>query len=186
MARPRDYRPLCKLACALGLAVLASTACGASGSAVSSTPTAAPKPAGATPSAISKMVCSKEAQHDLAATLGVTATVGAPTWADHRYSCRYAYPDGSFTLSVKELSSKAETDAYFDMLRQQLGDTGIVNGVGQGAFNTLDGSIVARKDWKVLLVDVSALPAQFGVPPTKSADVAFTVADVIMACWRGD
>jgi hypothetical protein len=132
------------------------------------------------------MVCAPEAQRDIAAPLGVTATVGTPTWEDHTYSCRYEYPDGSFTVSVKELSSSAETDAYFDMLRRQLGETGTISGVGQGAFSTRDGSIVARKDWKVLLVDVSGLPAQFGTPLTSSADVAATVADVIMACWRGD
>ena len=27
----------------------------------------------------------------------------------HLYACRYTYPDGSFTLSVKELSSWNET-----------------------------------------------------------------------------
>jgi len=132
------------------------------------------------------MVCAPEAQRAIAAPLGVTATVPTPTWADDRYSCHYEYPDGSFTLSVKELSSWRETYAYYDMLRQQLGDTGTVNGLGQGAFATADGSIVARKDWKVLLVDVSGLPSSFGSPPTSSADVAATIADVIMACWRGD
>jgi hypothetical protein len=132
------------------------------------------------------MVCAAEAQRDIAAPLGVTAAVTTPTWANHLYTCKYAYPGGSFTLSVKELSSKQETDAYYAALGQQLGDTGTVNGLGQGAFTTRNGSIVARKDWKVLLVDISGLPPQFGVPPTSAADVAATIADVIMACWRGD
>jgi hypothetical protein len=132
------------------------------------------------------MVCSKEAQRDIAAPLGVTAAVTAPTWQDHVYACRYTYPGGSFTLSVKELSSKQETDDYYASLGRQLGDTGAVNGLGQGAFTTSNGSIVARKDWKVLTVDISGLPPQFGVPPTSAPDVAATIADVIMACWRGD
>jgi hypothetical protein len=46
--------------------------------------------------------------------------------------------------------------------------------------------VVVRKDWKVLLVDSSGLPAQFGVPSTSSGDVAVTVADVILGCWAGD
>ena len=49
-----------------------------------------------------------------------------------------------------------------------------------------DGSVVVRKDWKVLLVDDSALPTQFGVPPTSASDIAVTVADVILGCWAGD
>ncbi|HXX89576.1 MAG TPA: hypothetical protein VEI83_05055 [Acidimicrobiales bacterium] len=146
----------------------------------------APEPAGATPSTISRMVCSPKAEQELATPLGVTATVEEPTWVDHLYSCRYVYPDGSFTLSVKELSSWKETDAYFGMLGATLGNTAGANGLGQGAFVTRDGSIVVRKDWKVLLVDIAGLPPQFGVPQTSAADVAYTVADVIMGCWAGD
>ena len=132
------------------------------------------------------MVCSAKARAELAAPLGMTATVSVPTWSDHTYGCRYGYPDGSFALSVKELSSWPETDAYFAGLGARLGDTGKVTGLGQGAFTTSDGSIVVRKDWKVLLVDISGLPAQFGVPPTSRADVAYTIADLILGCWQGD
>ena len=46
--------------------------------------------------------------------------------------------------------------------------------------------MVVRKDWKVLLVDDTGLPAQFGDPPTSAGDVAVTVADVILGCWAGD
>ena len=74
----------------------------------------APLPAGPTPSKISKMVCSMEAEKELAATLGVSAVIGRPTWIDHLYSCHYTYPNGSFTLSVKELSNWSETYGYFD------------------------------------------------------------------------
>lgn len=49
-----------------------------------------------------------------------------------------------------------------------------------------DGDVVVRKDWKVLLVDISGLPSQFGVPPTSSTDVGYTVADIILGCWEGD
>ncbi len=132
------------------------------------------------------MVCSKEAEKELAATLGVSAVIGRPQWTDHLYSCRYIYPNGSFTLSVKELSDWSETYGYFDTLRQQLGETAKVTALGQGAFATRNGSIVVRKDWKVLDVDVSGLPPMFGKPATTSSDVAYTIADVIMGCWSGD
>jgi hypothetical protein len=145
-----------------------------------------PLPAGPLPSTISKMVCADEAQHDMAEVLGEKALVSTPTWVAHLYSCQYQYHTGEFGLSVKELSSWSQTKAYFRMLGRQLGDTRTIGNLGQGAFQTTDGSIVVRKDWKVLLVDISRLPNQFGVPPTSRAAVAVTVADVILGCWEGD
>jgi hypothetical protein len=35
------------------------------------------------------------------------------------------------------------------------------------------------------LVDVSKLPASFGVPAASKADVAINVAATIMGCWTG-
>ncbi len=174
------------------VAVLLTLAGGAGGAGCASTGTATtptarvPLPAGRTPSAISQMVCSARTQDDLATVLGVTATVSPPTWANHVYSCRYSYADGSFTLSVKELSSWPQTYAYFDGTATRLGNSGRASGLGQGAFNTANGSVVVRKDWKVLVVDISGLPPRFGVPATSAADVAYTIADVIMGCWAGD
>jgi len=136
------------------------------------------------------MVCSREAQRAMASALGERALVSAPSWVDHRYACTYAYPGstptGSYEVSVKELSSWAETTAYFDTLAARLGKSEDLGALGQAAFRTTDGSVVVRKDWKVLLVDATGLPARFGVPPTSSAEVAFTVADVILGCWAGD
>ena len=145
-----------------------------------------PLPAGKNPSLISKMVCSDEAQQKINSVLGVKAHVPAPTWFDHVYSCRYVYPNGSFTLSVDELSSWAQTLTYFHSLQATLGDTGSLGNLGQGAFTTRNGSVVVRKDWKVLYVAIAGLPAQFGRPPTSSADVAYTIADLILGCWSGD
>ena len=132
------------------------------------------------------MICRNEAIQEIDSAVGEKATVSPPRWADHLYSCRYGYPSGSMELSVKELSSWAQTDAYYQSLADQLGKTRTLQGLGQGAFQTTDGSMVVRKDWKVLVVDNSGLPAQFGVPPTSSGDVAVTVGDVILGCWAGD
>ena len=69
---------------------------------------------------------------------------------------------------------------------RQMGKARTLQQLGQGAFQTTDGSVVVRKDWKVLLVNSAGLPAQFGQPPTSSGDVAVTVSDVILGCWAGD
>jgi hypothetical protein len=133
------------------------------------------------------MICRHETIADLASVLGV-ATVRRPvaTWVGHTYTCPYVYSDGTMTLSVKELPTLGATLVYVAELRRSLGDTGTVVDVGDGAFTTNNGSAVTRKDNKVLLVDVAQLPAQFGNPATTRAEVALTVTDIILACWRGD
>ena len=174
------------LSVALGPLILLVSACG-SGTPTATTKTVQrPLPAGPLPSPIALMVCRPKAQGEINKVLGVTATVSARTWVDHKYSCRYGYPNGSFELSVKELSSWTQTLAYFHGLGAQLGDPEALGNLGQGAFRTSGGDVVVRKDWKVLLVDVSGLPSQFGVPPTSATDVAFTLADLILGCWDGD
>lgn len=149
--------------------------------------TVAPAPAGPTPSASAQLICSKEVQADLGYTLGEKTTAPVrPTWSDHVYACDYRYADGVIALSVKELSSAAETSAFYARVAGRLGDTGSIPHLGQGAYTTRDGSVVVRKDWRVLLVDVSQLPAEFGSPQTSRQDVAITVADVVIACWTGN
>ena len=143
-------------------------------------------PAGPNPSSSAKMVCAREAQRELANVLGVSpVSPVSPTWVAHLYSCQYVYANGTIALSVKEVSNRAQTTAYYDSLGQRLGRTGGLNGLGQGAYTTTNGDVVVRKDYKVLLVDISGLPPKFGVPATTSAEVAITVADVIMGCWSG-
>jgi hypothetical protein len=48
-----------------------------------------------------------------------------------------------------------------------------------------NGSAVVRKDYRVLLVDVSRLPARFGKPIASRSDMSAGVAGVIMGCWTG-
>jgi hypothetical protein len=166
--------------------VLTSLALGTFGAASAAGGTEAPLPAGPHPSRIATMVCHAEAQKEMADALGVKATVTDKTWVDHRYTCDYVYPHGRFVLSVQEESSWSETFAYYRSLGRRLGNARTLANLGQGAFQTTDGSVVVRKDWKVLLVNIAGLPAQFAVPPTNRADVAVTVADVILGCWDGD
>jgi hypothetical protein len=179
-------RPLALL---LAAGVAASACSGGTPASAPST-TRAPKPAGVLPSPISVQVCSKEAQREMASALGEAAHVSTPTWVDNRYACTYDYPTstpaGSFEVSVKELSNWSETTAYYDALASRLGKARDLESLGQAAFQTTDGSVVVRKDWKVLLVDDTGVPPQFGVPPTSASAVTFTVADVILGCWAGD
>jgi len=145
------------------------------------------KQASNVPSVSAKMICETEAQTDIyeSATGVKTVAPFEPTWVDHVYSCDYVYPGGvMMRLAVKEVSSEAETTAYFDSLATKLHKTNATVGI-PGAFQTRDGSVVVRKDFKVLLVDVTKLPERFGVPAAPRGDVAINVAAAIMGCWVG-
>ena len=132
------------------------------------------------------MVCQPKASREIAAVLGVNAVVSKTTWVDHLYSCDYRYRTGSMVLSVKEVSSWGQTMSYFDALSVSLHKTESIDNLGQGAYQVADGSVVVRKDWKVLEINVVGLPDRFGEPPTSSGEVAIAVADTILACWAGD
>jgi hypothetical protein len=132
------------------------------------------------------MVCQKKASGEIAQVLGVKATVTTPTWDQHLYSCGYQYKTGAMVLSVKELSSWAQTNAYFDKLAKSLHKTMPIEGLGQGAFRVRDGSVVVRKDWKILLVDTSGLHGRIGSPLSTQSEVALDAAAVILGCWNGD
>jgi len=144
-------------------------------------------PVSANPSKSAKMICEKEAVTDIYEQATGVKTVAPlkPTWVNHVYSCDYVYPNGAkFTLSVKELANADETTAYFNSLADSLHKTKDVV-IAQGAFQTANGSVVVRKDFKVLTVDVAKLPANFGVPSAPRGDVAQNVAATIMSCWTG-
>jgi len=133
------------------------------------------------------MICESEAVNDIAAVIGIkTTSISKPTWTDQVYSCDYVYPkNAKMTLKVKELSSVDETSAYYDQLANELGKKQDLQGLGEGAFSTKSGSVVTRKDYKVLVVDTSGLPKEFGVPPDTRENDAINVSFTIMECWVG-
>jgi hypothetical protein len=138
------------------------------------------------PSEQAKMVCAQEAQNDIEIRLGlVTTGPVTPTWADGVYSCRYTYANGSFMLSVKDLPDMNTTAAYFDSQARKYPKHTTVPALGDGSFTVPDGSVFVRKDAKVLQVDATGLPDQFGVPPVPRAQAARGIAIVIMGCWSG-
>lgn len=165
------------------------TACGSAsiGASPPATSVATPQPAGATPSASARMVCGPDAQREIALSLQLRLSAPiSPTWADHLYSCRYTYPIGSFEMSVKELADQAATDAYYTATRTDPVDQLALGGLGQAAYAGPAGIIVVRKDFKVLRIDATGLPAQFGQPPMSRAEAARRIASDIMDCWNGD
>jgi hypothetical protein len=89
-------------------------------------------------------------------------------------------------MSVKELSSKSQTNSYYSGLAHQFGDKQTLYALGQAAFLTDNGSVVVRKDWKVLLVDSTRLTAPITTTPPQSGTPAETMAAVILECWAGD
>jgi hypothetical protein len=134
------------------------------------------------PSELSRMVCEEEtvrAGVELYTGEALTAPPVA-TWVDRTYSCPYLLPDGTLTLSVKELDDLPATQTYFDDLRTELGEVGRIY-LGQEGFQAPNGSVVVRKDNLVLLVDASQL-ADHPAPRTP-AEVAVNMAVVIMDCW---
>jgi len=145
------------------------------------------KAAAGVPSESAKMVCAPEAVDQIAQVIGIkTTSISKPTWINEVYSCDYIYPGNSrMTLTVREMSSVAETTAYYDGLAARLGKKQNLQGLGQGAFSTKNGSVVTRKDYKVLLVDTTKLPAKFGVPPDTRENDAINVSFTIMQCWTG-
>lgn len=142
---------------------------------------------GDTPSASATMICQPEAAAEIAAALGAqTSNPPTPRWSDHVYSCRYVYTTGAMVLSVKELPDEAATTAYYTAAQHNLSSHTPVQVLGLDGFAGPDGSLYVRKDFKVLHVDVAALPDHIGQPPYTRADAAFTVAAVIMSCWTGN
>lgn len=140
---------------------------------------------GAQPSLSSRMICSKEAQTDIATSLGVKATVSAPTWVNHVYACNYVYPNGTIALTVKELATTADVTALYNADAKAQGRRPDAVSFGQGAFITTNGSVIVRKDNKVLDIDVSKIPQNFGSPPQDKSNVALSIAATVMSCWTG-
>ncbi|HZQ58828.1 MAG TPA: hypothetical protein VFA84_12360 [Acidimicrobiales bacterium] len=184
MPRPTGRPPGLSITLATLLVVVAACGASARGVPANAGGASAPAKAGGAPSKAAQMVCGAEGQKDIAEALGATTTAPVtPTWADHLYSCTYTYADGRIALSVKELNDAASTTAYFASVESNFGHGTDVAGVGQGAFQGDTGSVVVRKDFKVLDVDVNALPDHFGSPPIDRGEAAMRVAVTVMGCW---
>jgi hypothetical protein len=170
----------------IATSAISLAACGGSNTSSSTTPTSALLVTyGKDPTQSAKMICAPEAQSEIDAALGVpTTAVTPPTWVDHVYSCTYEYANGSFTMSVKEFPTIRATVDYYDAQKPKHPIAQLLE-LGQDGFVSRDTTAVVRKDNKVLMVDVSKLPAHFGTPPENHAAVSAAIATVILGCWTG-
>jgi hypothetical protein len=177
-----------------GLAALAVllAACGGQSAAPSGPPTGpslGPAVVTALPDAPSpqaEMVCAPEAQQDIQDLIGVVPTaVGPIQYANHTSTCRYAYANGAFTLVVQDLPNDITTTRTYEALAGKLGKIDSIDLPDAQAFTTNDGSIVLRRDTKVMLVDVAQLPGTFGSPPSPRADAARLIMKAVLNCWVG-
>jgi hypothetical protein len=186
--KPFSRRSVLSLAAAAALLAVGVTGC-ASGR--TAEPAASPSPPTLVsriaegPSDAAHLVCTDTAENEITGALGIDTTKPlVPTWKDHLYSCPYVFADGSLLLSVKDLASAAATTAWFDALRTAATGSTPLGGMGDGAFQEPDGSVVVRKDDAVLVVDVTALPANVGKPVRPRAVAARTVAQTVLICWK--
>ncbi len=172
------------------VAVLAAVlaGCGQPAAPLGPLPSAAPAPTLAdTPSPQAEMVCQPEAQQDIQDLIGVVPTkVGPVQYANHTTTCRYAYANGSFTLVVQDLPNDITTTRTYEALAGKLGKVDNIDLPDAEAFTTTDGSVVMRRDTKVMLVDVTQLPATFGNPPSPRGDAARLIMKAVLNCWVGD
>jgi hypothetical protein len=146
--------------------------------------TAGNRAAAQEPSDAAKMICATEAQTEVVQALGLTASRPATAaWAAPVYSCTYTFAAGVVVLSVRELAGAPQTTAYFNSVQNDAGTSTRVPDLGEAAIAVADGTVYVRKDFKVLKVDVSKLPAFVGQPPISRAAAAVRVAGVIMGCW---
>jgi len=137
------------------------------------------------PSAAARLACGTDAASDITTSLGVGVTAPVrPVSAGSRTSCEFVFAAGTMMLSVADHPSAAAASAAF--ARSRPPGAAAVPGLGQQAYALDDGTTVVRKDASVLTVDVSGLPATFGVPPHPRNLDAITVAGTVLACWTED
>ena len=116
---------------------------------------------------------------------GIIEFLGGPlpspqqgAWAGHVYTCTYPLGGGQLVLTVTQLRTKAAaTTAYNRLVRRTTRRTRL-NGLGNAAYQTPDGTLVARKDQFVLDADPTGAP-----PGVRPADLAFAAVVAVMGCW---
>lgn len=108
------------------------------------------------------------------------------TWEDRVYSCTYQLTVGILLLSVKESPDVPQARSYFSSLRQRLAPTKPLTGLaglGLPGYETATGTVVFLKDSSVLQVNATSLPQLIGPHHTSRAELAYTVATDVLACW---
>jgi hypothetical protein len=117
----------------------------------------------------------------------VEASLGAPlpaaqqgAWAGRTFTCVYPLTGGQLVLSVDDLRTKKKAQAAYRTLNRATPHPTRLNGLGNGAFQASDGTIVAFKDQFLLRVNPGAAP-----PTVGKSDLAFAALVAVMGCWTG-
>ena len=134
-----------------------------------------------------RMICSDDIKTKVRVALQLQAP--PPThdsWADDTYTCHYALPTGTMTLTDRVFPDAAGARAQ--MLTQQAGDRSArpLAGLGQQAYGSDRGLAVVLKDNQILTVDTTGLPERFGSNDQRRTDLAYEVASDVLGCWTGD
>jgi hypothetical protein len=87
---------------------------------------------------------------------------------------------------VKESAGVATARKYFDAMRERSGRTRALTGLaglGLPAYENSTGTVVFLKDNMTLQVNASTLPQRVGPQGSSPADLAYTIATDVLACW---
>ena len=173
------------IAAPLLLAGCASAAAGTT-SAGSAATTHAATTSAATPPANASMVCSDEIRGKVQQVLKLPAlpTVHS-TWIKQVYTCTYDLPVGPMVLTVQVAPTKTAANAAFQARQTATAGATQLNGLGEHAYATPNGTATVIKDAMTLTVDTTALPAVFGAEQQKRTDLAYEIASDVLGCWTG-
>lgn len=142
---------------------------------------------GATPPENASMVCSDEIRGKVQQVLKLPALPPVhSTWMKQVYTCTYDLPMGPMVLTVQVAATKAAADAAFEERQKATAGATVLNGLGEHAYATPDGTATVIKDAMTLTVDTTALPAVFGAEQQKRTDLAYEIASDVLGCWTGN
>jgi hypothetical protein len=143
--------------------------------------------AGATPPANASMVCSDEIRGKVQQVLKLPALpVVHSTWIKQVYTCTYGLPVGPMVLTVQVAPTKSAADAAFHARQTATAGATDLNGLGEHAYATPDGTATVIKDAMTLTVDTTGLPPEFGAEQQKRTDLAYEIASDVLGCWTGN
>jgi type II secretory pathway pseudopilin PulG len=117
----------------------------------------------------------------------VEASLGAPlpgaqqgAWAGRTFTCTYPLTGGQLVLAVDDLRTKAKAKSTYAQQNRVTAHATRLNGLGNGAFQAPDGTVLAYKDQFLLHINPTAAP-----PAVQKSDLAFAALVAVMSCWTG-
>ncbi len=126
-------------------------------------------------------ICEDMVRNAVESSLG-TPLPGAQSgvWAGSTYTCTYPLTGGQLVLRVDNLQTRQKARIAYDQLSKAAVGRTRLNGLGDRAYQSADGTLVATKDQFVLHIDPSAVP-----PPASKSDLAFAAVVAVLSCWSG-